>query len=55
LGLLPSQRREIALTLAGGETTSGAAKMFGLSAARISQLRQWLKEKLGSVSREGSG
>jgi hypothetical protein len=44
LRLLPHRRRTIALALAGGETTSGAAKMFGLSAARISQHRQWLKE-----------
>jgi hypothetical protein len=44
LRLLPRRRRKIALALAGGETTSGAAKMFGLSAARVSQLRQWLKE-----------
>jgi hypothetical protein len=32
------------LTLAGGESTSGAAKMFGVSTARVSQLRQWLTE-----------
>ncbi len=44
LRLLPRRRRKIALALAGGETTSGAAKLFGLSAARISQLRQLLKE-----------
>jgi hypothetical protein len=44
LRLLPSRRRKIALTLAGGETTSGAAKKFNVTAARISQLRQWLKE-----------
>ena len=43
LRLLPRRRRKIALALAGGETTSSAAKMFGLSAARISQLRDWLK------------
>ncbi len=41
---LPRQRRKIALALAGGETTTEAAKTFGVTAARISQLRQWLKE-----------
>jgi hypothetical protein len=30
--------------LASGETTSAAAKKFGVTPARISQLRQWLKE-----------
>ena len=44
LRLLPRQRRKIALALAGGETTTTAAKKFGVSPARISQLRQWLKE-----------
>jgi hypothetical protein len=42
LRLLP--RRKIALTLASGETTSGAAKKRGVSAARISQVRLWLKQ-----------
>jgi hypothetical protein len=41
---LPRQRRKIALALAGGESTTEAAKTFGVTAARISQLRQWLKE-----------
>jgi hypothetical protein len=44
LRLLPVRLRKIALTLAGGETTSAAAKKFGVTAARISQLRLWLKE-----------
>jgi hypothetical protein len=44
LRLLPRRRRKIALALAGGETTTTAAKKFGFSPARISQLRQWLKE-----------
>jgi hypothetical protein len=44
LRLLPARLRKIALTLAGGETTSEAAKKFGVTAARISQLRLWLKE-----------
>jgi RNA polymerase sigma factor (sigma-70 family) len=41
---LPRRRRKIALALAGGETTTEVAKTFGVTAARISQLRQWLKE-----------
>jgi hypothetical protein len=32
------------LVLASGETTKGAAEKFGLSPARISQLREWLKK-----------
>jgi hypothetical protein len=44
LKLLPGQRREIALTLAGGETTSGTAKLFGVSPARISQIRDLLRK-----------
>jgi hypothetical protein len=44
LRLLPTLRRKIALALASGETTSAAAKKFDVTPARISQLRQWLKE-----------
>ena len=44
LRLLPSRRKKIALALASGETTSATAKKFGVTPARISQLRQWLKE-----------
>jgi hypothetical protein len=44
LRLLPSLRRKIALALASGETTSAAAKKFNVTPARISQLRQWLRE-----------
>ena len=40
---LPRRLRKIALTLAAGETTSAAAKRFGVTAARISQLRLRLK------------
>jgi transposase-like protein len=36
--------RKIALTLARGESTSEAAKKFGVTPARVSQLRLWLKE-----------
>ena len=41
---LTSRLRKIALALAAGETTKGAAEQFGLSPARISQLREWLKK-----------
>ena len=41
---LTARLRKIALALAAGETTSAAAEMFGVSPARISQIRQWLKE-----------
>ena len=41
---LTARLRKIALALASGETTKGAAKMFDLSPARISQLRDWLKK-----------
>lgn len=44
LKLLSKRERKIALTLAKGETTSGAARTFGLTAARISQLRGWLRQ-----------
>jgi len=37
-------KRKIAKTLAGGETTSVVAHMFGLTASRVSQLRQELKK-----------
>jgi len=43
LRLLPARRRRIALTLAKGETTAEAAMKFGVTAARISQLRLWFK------------
>ena len=45
LRLLPTLRRRIALALASGETTSAAAKKFGVTPARISQLRHWLSER----------
>ena len=41
---LTARLRKIALALASGETTKGAAEMFGLSPARISQLREWLRK-----------
>jgi hypothetical protein len=49
LRLLPVRLRKIALTLARGELargelTSEAAKKFGVTPSRVSQLRLWLKE-----------
>jgi len=44
LNMLPRRERELAVTLATGETTSATAKLFGVTAGRISQLRVWLKE-----------
>jgi hypothetical protein len=41
---LTARLRKIALALAAGETTKGAAERFGLSPARISQLRDSLKK-----------
>ena len=43
LRLLSTRTRRIALTLAAGETTGGAARKFGVTPGRISQLRQCLK------------
>jgi hypothetical protein len=40
---LTTRLRRIALALAAGETTSAAAKMFGVSPARISQIRDLLR------------
>lgn len=44
LGRLPRHKRRIASTLAGGETTSGAAKKFRVTPGRVSQLRRELAE-----------
>jgi hypothetical protein len=41
---LTARLRKIALALAAGETTSAAAKMFGVSPARISQIRELLRK-----------
>ena len=43
LGLLSCRQRRIALFLAVGETTNAAAKKFGVTAGRISQLRRELR------------
>lgn len=44
LASLGRRKRRIAQTLARGETTSKAATMFGVTAARISQLREELRQ-----------
>jgi hypothetical protein len=44
LQTLKVKLRKVALALARGETTQAAAKMFGLTPARISQIRRWLKK-----------
>jgi hypothetical protein len=41
---LTARLRKIALALAAGETTSAAAEMFGVSPARISQIRDLLRK-----------
>jgi len=41
---LPAHLREIALSLAAGETTSGAVRFYRLSPGRVSQIRQSLRE-----------
>ena len=41
---LSKQHRRIAKSLALGESTSAAAQKFGLSSARISQLRSWFRQ-----------
>lgn len=40
---LPTAKRRVARVLAGGETTQGTAKQFGLSNGRVSQLRRELQ------------
>jgi hypothetical protein len=44
LAVLPDLKRHVAEYLAIGETTSDAARQFGVSAARISQLRRELHD-----------
>jgi hypothetical protein len=43
LGKLPARIRAIALMLGGGETTTATARSFGVTPARVSQLRVWLR------------
>jgi hypothetical protein len=54
LRVLPRRQRKIALVLATGEPTSTAAKRFGVTAARISQLRLWLRESWQEFQGEAS-
>jgi hypothetical protein len=42
LQTLPARDRQLAETLAAGETTSGVGRMFQISAGRVSQVRQTL-------------
>jgi len=53
LGLLPSRKREIAETLATGESTGKTARRFGLSDARVSQLRRELMDSWQAFVGEG--
>jgi hypothetical protein len=55
LKMLPRKSRKIALMLATGETTSEAAVKFGVSAARISQIRLWLRLHWDVFQTETSG
>jgi hypothetical protein len=41
--MLPPRKRRVAKALAEGESTSGAAKRFKLTAGRVSQLRRELE------------
>jgi hypothetical protein len=53
---LTARLRKIALALAAGETTSAAARMFGVSPARISQIRDLLRRSWEEFqSGHGSG
>ena len=50
---LPKRDRKIALTLAAGETTAEAAKQFGVSPSRISQVRRELQQSWDDFVGEG--
>jgi hypothetical protein len=54
LRTLPRRHRQIAEALASGETTSAAATLFNVSAARISQVRRQLYEAWQRFQGEGS-
>jgi len=49
---LPRRDRRLAERLAIGETTSGAAQIFGVTAGRISQLRRTLEESWAAFQQE---
>jgi hypothetical protein len=55
LRLLSRRRRKIATTLAMGETTGEAAKLFRVSQGRISQLRRELRDSWRQFQGEGAG
>jgi hypothetical protein len=50
---LTARLRKIALALASGETTKAVTKMFDLSPARISRLREWLKKSWEAFQGDG--
>jgi hypothetical protein len=54
LRLLPRRLRKIALALANGETTNATAEKFNVTAARISQIRVWLRESWETFQSEAS-
>lgn len=49
---LPKRERCLAERLATGESTSGAARIFGITAGRISQLRRILEESWAAFQQE---
>ena len=49
---LPRRNRRIAKVLAYGESTAAAAKQFGISPARVSQLRQELRQSWQALQGE---
>jgi hypothetical protein len=53
LGSLSSRLRKMAVVLATGETTTGAARRFGVSAGRVSQVRKELAESWEMFQGEG--
>jgi hypothetical protein len=52
LDRLPTRARRIANTLGGGETTSGAAKIYQVSPSRIAQIRRWFERSWRSFQGE---
>jgi DNA-directed RNA polymerase specialized sigma24 family protein len=54
LASLPKRDRKMAVTLASGETTGEAAKRFGVSPSRISQVRRQLQQSWDDFVGEGA-
>jgi len=52
---LPKRDRKMAVTLAAGETTGEAAKRFGVSPSRISQVRRELQQSWNEFVGENGG